>query len=214
VTRKRDDTLPKNEILSKSESTTGSNESKFMTGTTITPVKLYWRKNGTVSSNLRSLGFSANLISMMNRKADERELFMVHAEMNALSHCSVSMKHLKDGLCFVTLMPCPQCIKTIINTGIKYIIFLHDYGKYIESIEMAFEAGVALIPYELIDNKSIFPTYRELYENDCVEMINEKFNAPKSLPLSKGFWSYRKASWFIDDDLKADLRKLLKCQFE
>ena len=52
---------------------------------------------------------------------------------------------------YVTLFPCNECAKAIIQTGIKEIVYLSD--KYADSIEtraskkMLTLAGVKLVPY-------------------------------------------------------------------
>lgn len=51
----------------------------------------------------------------------------IHAEQNALMFCNDIMKIDK---CFVTVSPCVHCIKMLMNTGCREIIFA---GKYAHS---------------------------------------------------------------------------------
>jgi len=50
--------------------------------------------------------------------------FMVHAEMNAIIYAKQS---LQDCTIYTTHSPCKDCVKAIISSGIKSIIFKHPY---------------------------------------------------------------------------------------
>lgn len=53
--------------------------------------------------------------------------YVVHAEPNAILNCSSS---LKDATLYVTLFPCNECAKLIIQSGIKRVIYCSDkYSK-------------------------------------------------------------------------------------
>ncbi len=49
--------------------------------------------------------------------------YVVHAEANAILNASVS---LEDAKIYVTLFPCNECAKLIIQSGIKEVIYLDD----------------------------------------------------------------------------------------
>jgi dCMP deaminase len=49
----------------------------------------------------------------------------IHAEQNALMFCSDIMKIDK---CFVTVSPCIHCVKMLMNTSCKTIIFASEYS--------------------------------------------------------------------------------------
>ena len=53
--------------------------------------------------------------------------FVVHAELNAILNSRG--KSLVDSRLFVTLFPCHECAKAIIQTGVKEIVYLSD--KYV-----------------------------------------------------------------------------------
>ena len=59
---------------------------------------------------------------------DTKYAYVVHAELNAILNSNVS---LKDAICYVTLLPCNECAKAIIQSGIKKIVYESD--KYAES---------------------------------------------------------------------------------
>ena len=54
--------------------------------------------------------------------------FVVHAELNAILN---SRKNLKGCRIYVTLFPCNECAKAIVQAGIKEVIYLED--KYINT---------------------------------------------------------------------------------
>ena len=81
--------------------------------------------------------------------------FVCHAELNAILNCSAS---LRGCTLYVTLFPCNECAKAIIQCGIRRVVYLEN--KYAgtdatcASEQMLKMAGVALEPYA--------PTSREL----------------------------------------------------
>lgn len=55
--------------------------------------------------------------------------YVVHAEPNAILNSTTS---LKGATMYVTLFPCNECAKLIIQSGIKHIVYLED--KYHDSL--------------------------------------------------------------------------------
>lgn len=69
-----------------------------------------------------------------NREGDWLETkypYVVHAEPNAILN---STSNLKDCTIFVTLFPCHECSKLIIQSGIKELVYFEDKYKETESI--------------------------------------------------------------------------------
>jgi dCMP deaminase len=54
---------------------------------------------------------------------DTKYPYVVHAEPNAILNATVPLDHSKI---YVTLFPCNECVKLIIQSGIKEIIYLSD----------------------------------------------------------------------------------------
>ena len=83
---------------------------------------------------------------------DTKYAYVVHAELNAILN---SRRPVDGCTIYVSLFPCNECAKAIIQSGIKKIIFESD--KYdgvdnnIASKRMLNEAGVELVqlPYEV-----------------------------------------------------------------
>lgn len=60
---------------------------------------------------------------------DSKYPYVVHAEPNAILNSTVS---LEDATLYVTLFPCNECAKLVIQSGIKEVVFLED--KYHDQI--------------------------------------------------------------------------------
>ena len=77
---------------------------------------------------------------------DTKYAFVVHAELNAILN---SPRSVKDCTLYVSLFPCNECAKAIIQSGIRKIVYESD--KYagtegnIASKKMLEEAGVELV---------------------------------------------------------------------
>lgn len=55
--------------------------------------------------------------------------FVCHAELNAISNYRGNKKDLVGAKLYVTLFPCNECTKLIIQNGIKEVIYLSDKYK-------------------------------------------------------------------------------------
>lgn len=75
--------------------------------------------------------------------------FVCHAELNAILNSAVS---LKDCTLFVTLFPCNECAKAIIQSGIRHVVYLENKyaGKDVicASEMMLRMAGVTIEAYQ------------------------------------------------------------------
>ena len=78
--------------------------------------------------------------------------FVCHAELNAISNFRGNKKDLEGAKLYVTLFPCNECAKAIIQTGIKEVVYLSD--KYKDqlssraSVKLLELAGVKLTKYK------------------------------------------------------------------
>lgn len=85
--------------------------------------------------------------------------YVVHAEPNAILNSTVS---LDNASLYVTLFPCNECAKLIVQSGIKEVVYLedkyHDKDMFKASRKMFRSAGV---------------TYRQITLED-ITIINEK----------------------------------------
>lgn len=59
---------------------------------------------------------------------DTKYPYVVHAEANAILNATQS---LKNAVCYVTLFPCHECTKLLIQSGIKELVYLEN--KYADT---------------------------------------------------------------------------------
>ncbi|XP_063715964.1 deoxycytidylate deaminase-like [Symsagittifera roscoffensis] len=75
---------------------------------------------------------------------DTKYAYVCHAEMNAVVNRNTTQ--VKDCRIYVTLFPCNECTKLLIQSGIKEVIFgtdsYHDEKQFIASRKMLTSAGV------------------------------------------------------------------------
>ncbi len=64
---------------------------------------------------------------------DTKYPYVVHSEANAITHCIGQGISLKDSRIYVTLFPCNECAKLIVQAGIKEVIYFSDKYKGTES---------------------------------------------------------------------------------
>lgn len=80
---------------------------------------------------------------------DTKYPYVCHAELNAILN---SKCDLKGSTVYVTLFPCNECTKAIIQAGIKKIIYIsdkyHDTKEEIAARRMLDMAGVIYVKYE------------------------------------------------------------------
>jgi dCMP deaminase len=57
---------------------------------------------------------------------DTKYPYVCHAEMNAIMNCAMLPK---ECTIYVTLFPCNECAKLIIQSGIKKVVYLSDKYK-------------------------------------------------------------------------------------
>lgn len=91
---------------------------------------------------------------------DTKYFYVAHSELNAILNFRGDRKELENASLYVTLFPCHECAKAIIQSGIKRVYY--DSDKYngtndnIASKRMLKSAGVEVIHYHLTKNIFIF----------------------------------------------------------
>ncbi len=90
-------------------------------------------------SRVLTLRYGNSVSNYLNTKYP----YVVHAEPNAILNSTAS---LKDSTLFVTLFPCNECAKLIIQSGIKHVVYgsdkYHDQDSYLASRRMFDAAGI------------------------------------------------------------------------
>lgn len=72
---------------------------------------------------------------------------VLHAESNAIAKCAKSTENSNDSILYVTLSPCIECAKLIIQCGIKEVYYLEKYRES-DGLELLQKANINC--YELI----------------------------------------------------------------
>lgn len=70
--------------------------------------------------------------------------YVLHAEANAILKVAKSTQNAAGATLYITLSPCQECSKLIIQAGIKRVVFLNQY-KDISGIEFLKEFGIETI---------------------------------------------------------------------
>lgn len=66
---------------------------------------------------------------------------VLHAESNCISKCAKSTESTKDSIMYVTLSPCFECAKLIIQCGISEVYYKHKY-RDISGIQLLKKANI------------------------------------------------------------------------
>lgn len=73
---------------------------------------------------------------------------VLHAEANAITKLAMNTVSSHGSTMYITLSPCFDCSKLIIQSGIKRIVFSELYRK-IESLDLLAEAGIEIVHINL-----------------------------------------------------------------
>lgn len=78
--------------------------------------------------------------------------YVLHAEANAILKVAKSTNNCKGATLYLTLSPCKDCSKLILQAGITKVVFQHAY-KDEEGIGFLKNAGVSVLQIDLIENE-------------------------------------------------------------
>lgn len=69
---------------------------------------------------------------------------VLHAESNAITKCAKSTASSEGASIFTTTMPCLECSKLIVQSGITEVIYSENYSNS-KGLELLFEAGIKVV---------------------------------------------------------------------
>ena len=75
-------------------------------------------------------GYNGTPSGFENRCEDDEgntQWFVLHAEANAILKLAGSTQSAKDATLYLTLSPCKECSKLILQAGIKKLVYVDDY---------------------------------------------------------------------------------------
>jgi dCMP deaminase len=74
--------------------------------------------------------------------------YVLHAEANAILKVAKSTNNCKGATLYLTLSPCKDCSKLVLQAGINRVVFIHAY-KDTEGVDFLKSAGVDVSQIEL-----------------------------------------------------------------
>jgi dCMP deaminase len=83
-----------------------------------------------IDGNIVSFGFNGSPKGMNNCCEDENNVtfpYVIHAESNAIIKAAKSGMSMKGGTLYLTLSPCLDCSKLILQSEIKRVVYLEEY---------------------------------------------------------------------------------------
>lgn len=105
-------------------------------------------------------GMPSGLPNSCEHEVDEQLVTndeVLHAESNAISKCAKFLSSTDGATCYVTLSPCLQCSKLIIQSGIKRVVYLDEY-RDLSGVELLLKCGIKV--------QQIYPDAKELRNID------------------------------------------------
>ncbi len=68
----------------------------------------------------------------------------VHAEVNAIIQAALHGVSTDQSTCYVTHLPCIQCVKALLNAGIIHIVYLEQYRPDENALSLIQQMGVQI----------------------------------------------------------------------
>lgn len=80
--------------------------------------------------------------------SDEKHLYVIHAELNAIANSTYFGNSLSGASIYLTLSPCHDCIKLLIQHGIKTVYYLKEYKDFELTKKISEGCDIKLIKFE------------------------------------------------------------------
>jgi dCMP deaminase len=106
-------------------------------------------KNGMIISDGYN-GTPAGFDNCCENDEGETHWFVLHAEANAITKVARSTNNAQDATLYLTLSPCKDCSKLILQSGILRVVFTKMY-KDGEGVQLLKEAGIEVEHIEEIE---------------------------------------------------------------
>ena len=91
-------------------------------------------------------GYNGTPSGFENKCEDEEgntKWHVLHAEANAILKCATSTQSAEGSTLYITLSPCTDCSKLILQAGIKRIVYIQQY-KDLSGLEFLEKAGITI----------------------------------------------------------------------
>jgi dCMP deaminase len=106
-------------------------------------------KNGTVIADGYN-GTPGGFENCCETDEGDTKWYVLHAEANAIIKVAKSNNSSEDSTLYITLSPCKECSKLVIQAGIKRVVYLNEY-KDTSGIDFLQKAGIETIHIANID---------------------------------------------------------------
>ena len=77
-------------------------------------------------------------------KSGKTQWFVLHAEANAILKIAGSTQSCDGATLYITMSPCKECSKLILQSGIKRVVYVHDYSDD-SGLNFLVDAGVEIL---------------------------------------------------------------------
>ena len=98
-------------------------------------------------------GFNGTPSGFPNECEDESgdtHWYVLHAEANAIMKVARTTNSAAAATLYITLSPCKECCKLVLQAGIRRLVYLHEY-KDPTGLEFLRNAGVVILKIDEID---------------------------------------------------------------
>jgi dCMP deaminase len=77
----------------------------------------------------------------------ETQWYVLHAEANAILKVAKSTQSAAGATLYLTLSPCKECSKLVLQSGIKRLVFINPY-KDLSGVDFLRNAGVEIVQFD------------------------------------------------------------------
>lgn len=74
----------------------------------------------------------------------DTQWYVLHAEANAILKCAASTQSVEGATLYITMSPCKDCSKLILQAGIKRVVYIEQY-KDNSGLDFLEKAGVEIM---------------------------------------------------------------------
>jgi len=100
-------------------------------------------RNGMIISDGYN-GTPAGFDNCCENELGETHWYVLHAEANAILKVAHSTNNCQDATLYLTLSPCKDCSKLVLQAGIKKVVYINEY-KDTTGIDFLRDAGVETV---------------------------------------------------------------------
>ncbi|XP_020615758.1 uncharacterized protein LOC110053809 isoform X1 [Orbicella faveolata] len=123
----------------------------------------------SVTLKILSIGYNGFPLGISNSDEswsdEQKNNLVVHAEANAVILKGTA--NLENSIAFVTLFPCEDCAKMLIQAGVRRVYYLSFRDKYGQSEEIFKEAKVDMLPVKRGDDDDTL----SMFQNTFIDMV-------------------------------------------